>query len=309
MNRNTLILGRTGCGKTHYLKEEATKKVKEGKNVLILDPYYEYNDVCKNIGGNLISFENASIYFNPFSIDYYELSPTKQVDFYFTLFRILINYEPKEIEIHMLKKGIYFVVSEYPFLSPLEKLDILENFLRENKDTCTNLSYHLFIFQSGIKKTLKEALFSFLKPGLTVIQRNLTSYFYLQLIDYAFEFFAKNNLETYILIDEFHRFYQDELVSLTNQFFSKIMTSSRKTNISLILCSQNVDFFHDRIDIQVWSSFQKFILFQNDYRNPFLNKLCNLSKEDLYHLSTKQDRLYVRLNRDGSILDKEYISK
>lgn len=70
LNRNKIILGTSGGGKSTYLKSNIFKKIAEGEdNVYIIDPEDEYSEYVIKFGGTVINLSSASsTRMNPYEI-------------------------------------------------------------------------------------------------------------------------------------------------------------------------------------------------------------------------------------------------
>lgn len=70
LNRNKIVLGTSGGGKTTYLKSNILRKIAEGEdNIYIIDPENEYTDYVIGYGGTVIDLSSASnVRMNPFEI-------------------------------------------------------------------------------------------------------------------------------------------------------------------------------------------------------------------------------------------------
>lgn len=68
-NSNSVILGKSGGGKSFLVKLEALRLLMMGVDVLIVDPENEYEKMCQELGGEFVSFSISSNYkINPFEI-------------------------------------------------------------------------------------------------------------------------------------------------------------------------------------------------------------------------------------------------
>ncbi len=68
-NANSVIFGKSGCGKSYLVKLEALRSLMFGAEILVIDPEAEYKMLCEAIGGEYIEFgfsEPAKI--NPFDL-------------------------------------------------------------------------------------------------------------------------------------------------------------------------------------------------------------------------------------------------
>jgi len=66
-NSNSLILGKSGCGKSYLVKLEALRLLMFGTEVMIIDPEAEYKTLTEAVGGEFIEFGfGSSAKINPF---------------------------------------------------------------------------------------------------------------------------------------------------------------------------------------------------------------------------------------------------
>jgi len=69
-NANSVILGKSGGGKSFLVKLETSRLLMFGVDVIIIDPENEYRTLCNNIGGEFIEFSTKSQYkLNPFDLN------------------------------------------------------------------------------------------------------------------------------------------------------------------------------------------------------------------------------------------------
>lgn len=64
-NSNILILGNSGQGKSYLLKLILINLLEAGKNVICLDPEFEYEDLCNNLGGYFVDLMSGQYLINP----------------------------------------------------------------------------------------------------------------------------------------------------------------------------------------------------------------------------------------------------
>lgn len=68
-NANVVILGKSGGGKSFYVKLEAVRLLMMGVDVIILDPENEYRHISETVGGEFVDFSATSQYkLNPFDL-------------------------------------------------------------------------------------------------------------------------------------------------------------------------------------------------------------------------------------------------
>jgi type IV secretory pathway VirB4 component len=69
-NANSVILGKSGGGKSFLVKLEALRLLLMGTEVIIIDPENEYKKMCELFGGEFVSFSLSSEYkINPFDLN------------------------------------------------------------------------------------------------------------------------------------------------------------------------------------------------------------------------------------------------
>lgn len=68
-NANSIVLGKSGGGKSFLIKLEALRSLMFGSEIIIIDPESEYKTLCDTIGGEYLSFTYASpVKINPFDL-------------------------------------------------------------------------------------------------------------------------------------------------------------------------------------------------------------------------------------------------
>lgn len=68
-NANEVVLGKSGSGKSYLIKLEAMRQFIFGAEVIIVDPEGEYENLCKALSGEYVSFTSSSaIKINPFDL-------------------------------------------------------------------------------------------------------------------------------------------------------------------------------------------------------------------------------------------------
>lgn len=69
-NANSVILGKSGGGKSFLVKLEAMRQLIMGTDIIIIDPENEYEQMCNMFGGEFVSFSLSSQYkINPFELN------------------------------------------------------------------------------------------------------------------------------------------------------------------------------------------------------------------------------------------------
>ncbi len=69
-NANSVILGKSGGGKSFLVKLESMRYLMMGTDIIIIDPENEYQKMCEVFGGEFVSFSVSSEYkINPFELN------------------------------------------------------------------------------------------------------------------------------------------------------------------------------------------------------------------------------------------------
>jgi type IV secretory pathway VirB4 component len=68
-NANSVVLGKSGGGKSYLVKLESVRSLMFGTEIIIIDPESEYKTLCDSIGGQYISFSfKSDAKINPFDL-------------------------------------------------------------------------------------------------------------------------------------------------------------------------------------------------------------------------------------------------
>ncbi len=68
-NANVVVFGKSGGGKSYLVKLEVLRSLMFGTEVIIIDPENEYEEMCRAVGGEFITFSfNSNTKINPFDL-------------------------------------------------------------------------------------------------------------------------------------------------------------------------------------------------------------------------------------------------
>jgi type IV secretory pathway VirB4 component len=67
-NHNSVILGRSGAGKSYLVKLETLRSLYRGVEVIVIDPEDEYRRLCQAVGGSYLNLGDSHVRLNPFDI-------------------------------------------------------------------------------------------------------------------------------------------------------------------------------------------------------------------------------------------------
>ncbi|MDD4623786.1 MAG: ATP-binding protein [Bacilli bacterium] len=286
-NSNMTVVGKSGSGKSTFLKKLIRANYARGTKVIIIDPEREYKDFCEKVNGNWIDCGSGSSgIINPLEIRRSnDETEENRIDVskHFQIFRTFVKYyyhDLTEYELTKLeeiliitykKKGISFDTDisklkpkDYPIMEDLynEINNELNRFKqRNNKDEIINSLERL----SAITKRMVTGADSALWNGISSI--NIDSDFivldihtlvdsdetllrtqFFNMLSWAWNEVSKNREEQVLLVvDEAHL-----LIDPSNKdgidFLKRTSKRIRKYNGSLIVSTQNmIDFTADEI--------------------------------------------------------------
>ncbi len=67
-NYNSVILGRSGAGKSYLVKLETLRSLYRGVEIAIIDPEDEYRRLCEAVGGTYVHLGDPAVRINPFDL-------------------------------------------------------------------------------------------------------------------------------------------------------------------------------------------------------------------------------------------------
>ena len=108
-NHNSVVLARSGAGKSYLVKLETLRSLYDGVQVSIIDPEDEYLRLCDAVGGTAIQLGAPGICVNPLDIPAGDRRPdalTRRALFLHTLVAVLLGQQPPPQERAALDKAI-----------------------------------------------------------------------------------------------------------------------------------------------------------------------------------------------------------
>ncbi|MEU7874287.1 conjugal transfer protein TraC [Dactylosporangium sp. NPDC049140] len=108
-NHNSVVLARSGAGKSYLVKLETLRSLYDGVQVAIIDPEDEYLRLCDAVGGTAIQLGAPGIRINPLDIPAGDRRPdalTRRALFLHTLIAVLLGQQPPPEERAALDRAI-----------------------------------------------------------------------------------------------------------------------------------------------------------------------------------------------------------
>jgi type IV secretory pathway VirB4 component len=108
-NHNSVVLARSGAGKSYLVKTEVLRSLYDGVQVAVIDPEDEYLRLADAVGGTTITLGAPGIRLNPLDIPPGDRRPdalTRRALFLHTLVAVLLGEQPPPAERAALDKAI-----------------------------------------------------------------------------------------------------------------------------------------------------------------------------------------------------------
>jgi hypothetical protein len=108
-NANSIVLARSGAGKSYFIKLEVLRSLADGVHVAVIDPDNEYIRLAEAVGGVTIALGVGGVRLNPLDIPAGDRRPdalTRRALFLHTLVAVLLGQQPPPAERAALDKAI-----------------------------------------------------------------------------------------------------------------------------------------------------------------------------------------------------------
>lgn len=218
-NANSVILGKSGSGKSFFVKLEATRLLMMGIDVIIVDPENEYKSIAETIGGEFVSFSLSSQYkINPFELNIENPEPdelsNKILSLHSLLKVIMGDLTPSEdalldrlLVLTYQQKGITQNKNTFKNEPPLLE-DLYKNFLGMETNESIELANRLEKFVKGSAAGAFNQQSNFdLKKSCTVfgirdIDENIRPVVMYIILDYVWNRIRRERKKRILVIDE-----------------------------------------------------------------------------------------------------------
>jgi type IV secretion/conjugal transfer VirB4 family ATPase len=282
---HTMILGRTGAGKSFLLNFLMTNLQKYAPHTFVFDLGGSFESLTYLLGGSYVrvGLESEDFKINPFS-----LAPTKEnLDFLALFLKVLIQGQRASDLDPDAERDLYHQVENLYFVDPaLRTLSVLANtlgqdvsrrlakwtrggqfgFLFDNaEDTISFSSFQCFDFQrmAQYPELLEPLLFYILHRANAVIaDRQITSAFKAFFIDEAWVFLKNPNIQRYV---------------------AEALKTWRKHNAAMILATQSLDELRrsDILDVIVESCATRIFLANPDMDRDLYGRQFHLNENEV----------------------------
>jgi type IV secretory pathway VirB4 component len=111
-NHNSVVLARSGAGKSYFVKLDVLRSLYSGVQVSVIDPEDEYLRLADAVGGTVVRLGSSGVKLNPFDLPTGDSRPdvlTRRGLFLHTLISVLLGHTPAPAERAALDRAIIAV--------------------------------------------------------------------------------------------------------------------------------------------------------------------------------------------------------
>jgi len=256
-NANSVILGKSGGGKSFLVKLESLRLLMMGVDVIIIDPENEYQKLASSVGGEFVVFSQTSQYkINPFDLALTETTAdelsNKILDLHSLMRVIMGDLTPsqdalldKALVLAYQEKGITSDPETFKNQPPLLE-DLYKVFLGMETPEAKELADRLEKFVRGSAAGIFNAHSNFdIKNHLTVfgirdLEENLRPVAMYIILDYVWNRVRKDKRKRILVVDEaWYLIKHKDSASYLHSFAKR----ARKYLLGLTVITQDVEDF------------------------------------------------------------------
>ena len=256
-NANSVILGKSGGGKSFLVKLETLRLLMMGVDIIIIDPENEYKKLAAEVGGEFVEFSLSSPYkINPFDLPTDEIAPdelsNKILDLHSLMRVIMGELTPsqdalldKALTSTYQQKGITPDPETFKFEPPLIE-DLYKTFLGMETDEAKELATRLEKFVSGSAEGIfnQRSNFDIKNPftvfGIRDLEENLRPVAMYIVLDYIWSRIRKDKRKRVLVVDEaWYLIKQKDSGAYLHSFAKR----ARKYLLGLTTITQDVEDF------------------------------------------------------------------
>ncbi|MFN4212461.1 MAG: VirB4-like conjugal transfer ATPase, CD1110 family [Microgenomates group bacterium] len=256
-NANSVILGKSGGGKSFLVKLESLRLLMMGVDVIIIDPENEYQKLASSVGGEFVVFSTASQYkINPFDLSTTEAAPdelsNKILDLHSLMRVIMGELTPSQdalldraLVLTYKEKGITQDPETFKNEPPLLE-DLYKIFLGMETPEAKELADRLEKFVSGSAAGIfnQQSNFDIKNPftvfGIRDLEENLRPVAMYIILDYVWNRIRKERKKRILVVDEaWYLIKQKDSGAYLHSFAKR----ARKYLLGLTTITQDVEDF------------------------------------------------------------------
>lgn len=256
-NANSVILGKSGGGKSFLVKLEALRLLMMGVDVIILDPENEYEKLTKSMGGEFVVFSTSSEYkINPFDLETADAGPdelsNKILDLHSLMKVIMGELTPSQdalldraLVLTYKEKGITQDPETFKNEPPLLE-DLYKVFIGMETPEAKELADRLEKFVSGSASGIfnQRSNFDIKNPftvfGIRDLEENLRPVAMYIVLDYIWNRVRRDQKKRILIVDEaWYLIKQKDSGAYLHSFAKR----ARKYKLGLTTITQDVEDF------------------------------------------------------------------
>jgi len=256
-NANSVILGKSGGGKSFLVKLEALRLLMMGTDVIIVDPENEYEKLAKSMGGEFVVFSTSSQYkINPFDLEKVNAGPdelsNKILDLHSLMKVIMGDLTPSQdalldraLVLTYREKGITQDPETFKSEAPLLE-DLFKVLIGMETPEAKELSDRLEKFVSGSAAGIfnQRSNFDIKNPftvfGIRDLEENLRPVAMYVVLDYIWNRVRRDQKKRVLIVDEAWYLIKQKDSGAYLQSFAK---RARKYKLGLTTITQDVEDF------------------------------------------------------------------
>lgn len=256
-NANSVILGKSGGGKSFLVKLEASRLLMMGTDVIIIDPENEYEKLTRSMGGEFVVFSTSSQYkINPFDLEITNVGPdelsNKILDLHSLMRVIMGDLTPSQdalldrsLVLTYKEKGITQDPETFKYEPPLIE-DLYKVLIGMETPEAKELADRLEKFVSGSAAGIFNQRSNFdIKNPLTVfgirdLEENLRPVAMYIVLDYIWNRVRREQKKRILIVDEaWYLIKQKDSGAYLHSFAKR----ARKYKLGLTTITQDVEDF------------------------------------------------------------------
>jgi len=256
-NANSVILGKSGGGKSFLVKLESLRLLMMGTEIIILDPENEYAKSCESMGGEFVEFSVASKYkINPFELPQNSQEPdelqNKILDLH-SLLRVMMG-ELNPLQDAMLDRALVAIyqnrgitpdhstfVNQPPYLE-----DVYKAFLGMETPEAKELADRLEKYVTGSAAGIfnQQSSFDIKNPftvfGIRDLEENIRPIAMYIVLDFIWNRIRRDKKNRVLIVDEAWYLIKNKDSAAYLRNFAK---RARKYGLGLTTITQDVEDF------------------------------------------------------------------
>jgi type IV secretory pathway VirB4 component len=256
-NANSVILGKSGGGKSFFVKLESLRLLMIGVDMIIIDPENEYKKLAETVGGEFVEFSLSSPYkINPFDLPKEDIEPdelsNKILDLHSLMRVIMGDLTPaqdalldKALVLTYQQKGIIQDPQTFNQEPPLLE-DLYKTLLGMETNEAKELAVRLEKFVSGSAAGIfnQQSNFDIKNPftvfGIRDLEENLRPVAMYIVLDYIWNRVRREKKKRILVVDE--AWYLIKHKDSGNYLYS-FAKRARKYQLGLTTITQDVEDF------------------------------------------------------------------